>query len=51
VVTTLGGHPERYTWWPHHLTNNVFRQPLAASDLAAGSLVLTDEVWLAMWPE
>lgn len=51
LATTLGGRPARYTWWPHHLTNNVFRQPLATSDLAAGSLVLIDEVWLAMWPD
>ena len=51
LLTTLGGRPAHYTWWPHHLTDNVFRQPLAKSDLMAGSLQLTREVWLALWPD
>lgn len=51
LATSLGGRPARYTWWPRHLVGNVFRQPLAASELAAGNLVLTDEIWLALWPD
>jgi tetratricopeptide (TPR) repeat protein len=51
LAASLGGRPARYTWWPRHLADNVFRQPLAASDLAAGSLVLSSELWLALWPD
>jgi tetratricopeptide (TPR) repeat protein len=51
LATTLGGRPAHYTWWPHHLPESVFRQPLAASDLEAGSLVLIGEVKLALWPD
>ena len=32
-IVTLGGRPAHYTWWPHHLVDNAFRQPLHASDL------------------
>lgn len=51
LIATLGGRPAHYTWWPHHLADNLFRQPLATSDVSAGSLALTDEVWLALWPD
>jgi len=50
-AATLGGRPARYTWWPRHLVDNAFRQPLRASDQEAGTLVLTQEVRLAMWPD
>ncbi len=50
-VTSLGGRPARYTWWPRHLAGNTFRQPLAASDLEAGSLVMDKEIWLVLWPD
>ena len=50
-VATLGGRPAHYTWWPHHLVDNAFRQPLRDSDLAAGTLVLAEEVRFAMWPD
>jgi tetratricopeptide (TPR) repeat protein len=50
LAASLGGRPVRYTWWPRHLAGNVFRQPLAASDLEAGTLVLNGEVWMALWP-
>lgn len=51
LAVSLGGRPARYTWWPYHLADNTFRQPLAASDLEAGTLVLNQEVWLALWPD
>lgn len=51
LIASLGGRPARYTWWPRHLTSNCLRQPLAASDLAAGTLVLDREVWAALWPD
>ena len=44
LAASLGGRPARYTWWPRHLANNAFRQPLAASDLEAGTLALNREV-------
>jgi len=50
-AVTLGGRPAHYTWWPHHLVDNAFRQPLRASDLGAGTLVLGEEVRFAMWPD
>ncbi|MCP4541307.1 MAG: hypothetical protein GY832_29600, partial [Chloroflexi bacterium] len=50
-VTTLGGRPARYTWWPRHLANNAFRQSLADSDLEKGTLVLGREVWRAFWTD
>jgi len=50
-IATPGGRPARYTWWPCHLRDNAFRQPLARSDLQAGTLAMNDEVWLALWPE
>ncbi|HUT21144.1 MAG TPA: hypothetical protein VM366_18470 [Anaerolineae bacterium] len=50
-VVTLGGRPAHYSWWPRHLAGNTFRQPLRASDLAAGTLVLAEEVWYALWPD
>jgi tetratricopeptide (TPR) repeat protein len=50
-VASLGGRPAHYTWWPRHLADNTFRQPLAASDLEAGSLVMDKEVWLILWPD
>ncbi len=48
-ATTLGGRPARYTWWPRHLANSAFRQPLADSDLEEGTLVLNREAWLVFW--
>ena len=51
LAVSLGGRPARYTWWPRHLADNAFRQPLAASDLAAGTLALNEEVWWALWPD
>jgi tetratricopeptide (TPR) repeat protein len=51
LAVSLGGRPARYTWWPRHLADNAFRQPLAASDLEAGTLALNREVWLALWPD
>ena len=51
LVTSLGGRPAGYVWLPNHLMGATFRQPLAASDLAAGTLVLTRDVWTALWPE
>ena len=51
LATTLGGRPAHYTWWPRHLAENAFRQPLAASDLEAGTLTLTKEVRFALWPD
>jgi len=51
LAVTLGGRPARYTWWPRHLTDNTFRQPLARSDLQAGTLALNNEVWWALWPD
>lgn len=50
-AASLGGRPAHYTWWPHHLANNTFRQPLADSDLEAGTLALSKEVWAALWPD
>jgi len=50
-AVTLGGRPAHYTWWPRHLVDNAFRQPLGDSDLGAGTLVLAEEVRLAMWPD
>jgi hypothetical protein len=50
-AVTLGGRPAHYTWWPHHLADNAFRQPLRTSDLGTGTLVLAEEVRLAMWPD
>jgi tetratricopeptide (TPR) repeat protein len=51
LAVSLGGRPARYTWWPHHLAGNGFRQPLAASDLAVGTLALNQEVKFALWPD
>ena len=51
LAVSLGGRPAHYTWWPRHLADNAFRQPLVASDLEAGTLVLNEEVWLALWPD
>jgi tetratricopeptide (TPR) repeat protein len=51
LAVTLGGRPAHYTWWPCHLAGNAFRQPLAGSDLEAGTLALGEEVWLALWPD
>jgi len=51
LAATLGGRPAHYTWWPRHLAGNAFRQPLAHSDLEAGTLVLGEEVRLALWPD
>ena len=51
LAARLGGRPARYTWWPRHLAHNSFRQPLTASDLATGTLVLNREVWPALWPD
>jgi len=50
LAESLGGRPARYTWWPRHLADNSFRQPLADSDLASGTLVLSWEAWLGLWP-
>jgi hypothetical protein len=50
LAESLGGRPARYTWWPRHLTDNSFRQPLVDSDLASGTLVLSWETWLGLWP-
>jgi len=51
LAVSLGGRPARYTWWPRHLADSTFRQPLADSDLKAGTLVVNKEVWLAVWPD
>jgi tetratricopeptide (TPR) repeat protein len=51
LIASLGGRPARYTWWPRHLTGGSFRQPLADSDLKAGTLVLDEETWAALWPD
>ncbi len=51
LAASLGGRPAHYTWWPRHLADNAFRQPLAGSDLEAGTLVLDKEVWVALWPD
>jgi hypothetical protein len=51
LAVSLGGRPARYTWWPRHLADNTFRQPLVASDLKAGTLVVSKEAWLALWPD
>jgi tetratricopeptide (TPR) repeat protein len=51
LAATLGGRPARYTWWPRHMADNSFRLPLAASDLEAGSIVLNQETWTALWPD
>ncbi|NVM27146.1 MAG: hypothetical protein HWN70_14695, partial [Desulfobacterales bacterium] len=48
LAVSLGGRPARYTWWPRHLAENAFRQPLAVSDLEAGTLALNHEVRIAM---
>ena len=50
-AVSLGGRPAHYTWWPRRLGGNTFRQPLRASDLGEGTLVLTRETWLALWPD
>jgi tetratricopeptide (TPR) repeat protein len=50
LAESLGGRPARYTWWPRHLADNSFRQPLIDSDLASGTLVLSWETWLGLWP-
>ena len=50
-AVTLGGRPAHYTWWPRHLVDNTFRQSLALLDLEAGTLALSEEVWLALWPD
>jgi len=50
-IVTLGGRPAHYTWWPRHLPESIFRQPLAASDLEAGTLALNEETRLALWPD
>ena len=50
LAASLGGRPARYTWWPRHLADNSFRQTLATSDLASGTLVLGREAWLVFWP-
>ncbi|TEU10076.1 MAG: hypothetical protein E3J21_27320 [Anaerolineales bacterium] len=51
LAVSLGGRPAHYTWWPRHLADNAFRQPLAASDLEAGTLALNEEAWRALWPD
>jgi tetratricopeptide (TPR) repeat protein len=51
LAVSLGGRPARYTWWPRRLADNSFRQPLVASDLASGTLVLGRETWLVFWPD
>jgi tetratricopeptide (TPR) repeat protein len=51
LAASLGGRPAHYTWWPRHLADNAFRQPLAVSDLEAGTLVLNEEAWRALWPD
>ena len=51
LAASLGGRPAHYTWWPRHLADNAFRQPLAASDLEAGTLVLNEEAWRTLWPD
>jgi hypothetical protein len=51
LAVSLGGRPARYTWWPHHLADNSFRQPLAGSDLESSTLVLDWEAWLVFWPD
>lgn len=51
LAASPGGRPARYTWWPRHLAGNAFRQPLAASDLGSGNLAMSEEVWLALWPD
>ena len=50
LAESLGGRPARYTWWPRHLADNSFRQPLVDSDLASGTLALSWEAWLGLWP-
>ena len=50
LAVSLGGRPAHYTWWPRHLADNAFRQPLVASDLEAGTLAMNDEVRMAMRP-
>jgi len=49
-AVTLGGRPAHYTWWPRHLADNAFRQSLYHSDLTAGTLVLSEEIHYATWP-
>jgi tetratricopeptide (TPR) repeat protein len=51
LAVSLGGRPARYTWWPRHLVGSTFRQPLAGSDLASGTLVLGRVAWLVFWPD
>jgi len=51
LIASLGGRPARYTWWPRHLAESSFRQPLADSDLKSGTLVLNEETWAALWPD
>lgn len=51
LAISLGGRPVRYTWWPHHLANNAFRQPLTRTDIEDGGLVLRQASWLALWPD
>ncbi len=51
LAATLGGCPARYTWWPNHLAGSVFRQPLSATDVSSGGLILGIESWLALWPD
>ncbi len=50
-AASLGGRPARYTWWPRHLAENTFRQPLLDSNLEQGTLVLGREAWLVFWPD
>jgi hypothetical protein len=49
LAAGLGGRPARYTWWPRHLADNTFRQPVPASGLSSGMLELGSEVWLPFW--
>jgi tetratricopeptide (TPR) repeat protein len=51
LIASLGGRPARYTWWPRHLADNSFRQPLVGSDLESGTLALGEEVWAGVWPD
>jgi len=51
LAVSLGGRPAHYTWWPRHLADNAFRQPLAASDLEVGTLAMNEEVRYALWPD
>ncbi len=38
LITTLGGRPARYVWWPARLAGSSFRQPLARMKPDTGGL-------------